>query len=258
VPILAAIYAAMAEDNPMVCGLRELLDASRPLPDATGLAGWIGDRHFSALDVERGDNDAARTALERIRSAGEQLVTITYLHKEQPTRLLVPAATLLGQIAINSERLADEYRWNSWDATRWLICGGTPPVPWVVRWRSEIRYSFTANFDATDTTTRLTLEIDPTLTPAEVAVAYSHARSAIFPRDRLRSLDRKALALAAFYLKQQENPPTWEAWRKRWNAGPGRKHGIYRGDGGGPWNFPRDVRSAYERLVKVGWQPETG
>jgi hypothetical protein len=165
----------------------------------------------------------------------------------------VPPGSLLGEVAKVAATLSDHYRWNLWDATCWVVAGGDPPIPWVFRWKPELRRGA-----AGDTTTRLVIEVDPTLTPAEVTAAYGRARSAIFRGARLRPLDEKAQALVQFALDHGsgDGEPPWEDWRRLWNAGFGGPTGTYSGEDHGPgskWRFRRDLRSAWRRFTRVGW-----
>lgn len=270
VRLLARLYGQLAEAGPSVRYLRAKLDAygvpatltKSAKIDAAGvvsgssdeaaLVAWIRDRYRCDLGLERGaDEEAVSGALDRHLWSGGQLTELWFSEGGGPRVLSVRARSLLGEVAKVAAELSDRYHWSCWDATRWVVCSGDPPTPWVFGWGPQL------HLGETDTTTRLEMEVDPTLTPAEVAAAYGRARAAIFRGARVRPLDDKARALVRFALDQgrAKGEPPWEEWRRCWNAGPGRKHGTYRGDGGGPWNFRRDLRSAWRRLTQVGWVP---
>lgn len=245
--LLATVYVKCAAAYPGAQELKTQIAGTRRGRNEEALADWIDRQYFKALGVSRKSGKAAMAAVESLRAKGEDLVEIL-------DHRWVPATSLLGQATILAEDLADMFMWDPDDALRWLVCGGDAPVPWFFSWEMNVTHNHLARNDWTDTLTRLTLRLDPTLKPEEVAAYYSQIRSFYLEGERLRSLDGKALALARFYLERQDNPTGWDGWRRRWNAGPGERVGQkYRGDAVGLNSFRRAVQSAYERLVWVGW-----
>ncbi|PZR80378.1 MAG: hypothetical protein DLM65_08045 [Candidatus Aeolococcus gillhamiae] len=270
---LARVYTQLAEQELSVRHLRAKIDglsrraalrkagrekATREVagtPEPAALVTWIIDRYYRALNIAAdADADAVRTAL--VPHLGT-LPELWYRDGDEVRVVAVPAGSLLGEVAKVAAELADRYRWSPWDATRWLVCGGDSPVPWVFRWKPELRGLHRG--EITDTTTRLVLEVDPAFTPSDVAAAYGRARATIYSGVRVRPLDDKSQALARFALDHGygDGKPPWEDWRKQWNAGPGRKRGRYGSHDDGPrskWRFRRDLHSAWGRLTRVGWR----
>ena len=68
---------------------------------------------------------------------------------------------------------------------------------------------------------RITMEIDPTLTPGEVAQRYRNIRTRLIGA-RFRSMSEKHLRLAKFYGGHKEEGTTWVTLMTRWNHGEGR------------------------------------
>lgn len=252
VGILADAYAQTAEGIGDVRRLRaKLYDADTGL-DKSAPVRWIMDRYYLSLGVELGDDAGAQSSLQQMRSVDRELVELWYLAGRQVRTVSVPVESILGEVGLLSAELHEWFGWSHSDATMWLLCGGRPPTPFLFSWRPRIRQA-----GIHDTCTRLIMEVDPTLNPRDVATYYVQARAQIFPRQRVRPLDEKALALARFYLDRPKDERTrtpWEAWRESWNAGPGKQYKVYEKVGADPDNFRRDVRSAWERLTHVGWK----
>jgi hypothetical protein len=160
----------------------------------------------------------------------------------------------LGKLATWSNYLSEWLRWDPSETTRWLICGGKPPQTQSV----TVEYQVGAE-GFLNTTTRMVLTIDPMLSPAQVARAYTDARRPLVEkqRERVRSIDARTARLAQFILEQSEDigSPPWELWRKRWNARAFVKSNDWTwGDEKFQWdNFARAVRDAYERLSRAEW-----
>ena len=253
---LARLYAQLAEQDPSVQRLRARTGTCgrRKGPELETLAAWITERYYTAWGIEPdADSATLSAAISQRVSSGRKHLELFYRDDGAVQVVAVPATSLVGEVATVAANLSDQFRWNHWDATRWVTCGGDPPRPWVFRWKPDLRGLHRG--EVTDTTTRLTIEVDPTLTPGEVAAAYGRARSAIFRGARVRAVEEKAQALVRFAVAQPENieDAPWDEWLRRWNAGPGRRHGKYDSQDYQRWNFRREVRKAWVRLTRVGW-----
>jgi hypothetical protein len=250
--ILGKWYGRLAEQGVEVPRIRQMLDGTLPkftrrrpygpppgrpaLPD---FETWTVGEHCRALGVKPGDDEGELAAL---RARGEPIDFALGPGRD----LTVPRSSYLGEVAVVVETLVDTYRWQRWQATRWLVCGGPPPSPMLFGWLPMLR-----GIAGSDSPTRVRLEVDPALSPREVYDIYARVRSAMFPAERLRPLDDKALALAEFVASAPDDESTW---REQWNKGPGRVHGKYPNGGAGPATFRRDVRSAWKRLRNIGWR----
>jgi hypothetical protein len=156
-----------------------------------------------------------------------------------------------GPCAFFSER----YHWDPAETTRWLICRGMPPGT------PSVTAEYRVVSGRRDSTSRIVLTVDPIVTPAQLAEAYSKARQPVVPpsRQRVRPTEVKAAKLAKFALEQSEDiesAPS-ERWRVAWNKGATIKENSdwlcgdqkYERD-----NFARAVKKAYERLSHEGWR----
>lgn len=276
--VLAKLYARMAEEDPWVQAVRKEID---PATTTDNLGSWITRQRYEALGID--DPGEAEVATQSL--LGSRVPTVTFANPEGED-FPVPTDSLLGEIAQVVERLTGKYPWRADRATRWLVVGGPPPmvVNATIGYKIDgissfdtMAVSFVGGTDAgrrrfvesmqppTDTRTRITLTVDPAITPKEVARLYSAARAPIAPT-RVRAIgarlskDEKALALAGFILDQSEDwedpsRDTWNAWLTRWNEGPGRTLGSYEKAGTGPDRFRRAARDALRRLRYVGWHP---
>jgi hypothetical protein len=210
--------------------------------------------------------------------------TVAFPYPMDVGGMVVPSGSAASRVAWEIQRLVQDFRWHPYHAARWLI-SIEEPIPPVIA--ATVSYSLdglgllgnAVNVKVgdrpatkaerkamverfrpfTDTRTRITLEIDPAVGPAELARIYAKARAAIAP-DRVRPLTVKALALATFLLDQDEDAsgasgPTWDGWLAKWNSEPGRKHGMYSRIGASRHNFRRDAKDALRRLRYSGWRP---
>jgi hypothetical protein len=156
-----------------------------------------------------------------------------------------------------TERLAQDYDWSKPDATRFVLTGRTPAVYPI---RGAVRLPRLA-----PSTSRVTLVIDPAITPAEVAEFYQRTRKRfVYGPHQFRPLQEKALHLARFWLSATRLQTggsvldrTWDGdgadLVRRWNA-------QYPDQDGHQWeydasnadhvrNFRRDIRQAVAKLL---------
>ena len=160
---------------------------------------------------------------------------------DDPTRE-VPTAEggVLDRLRQLSEVLARHYGWDEALATNFVLTGEAPLVPAV-----EIGGSYPSNFT---TLARITLTVDPALSPREVGDHYRHARDEIVGR-RHRKLSEKHMRLATFSAER----PAGESLRKRmaaWN----RKYPDWRYKT--ETNFGRDCNQAIKRLLHPDYGPK--
>ena len=167
-------------------------------PEPSELVSWITGKYHESFGVVPGGVDGLIEALIKDLQSGKETVELWYLDGRKVRCFAVKKGGLLGKVAEAAERHDRDYLWDRWEATRWLVCGGSAPVPNVFRWKPERRV-----LGATDTTTRVLLEVDPTLTPADVAGAYGRVRQRIYRGERVRPLDDKALALYRLVLDRE-------------------------------------------------------
>ena len=86
------------------------------------------------------------------------------------------------------------------------------------------------------------MEIDPTLTPEEVARGYKKLRDR-WIKGRYRSMSEKHLRLAEFYRGSKD--VSWSTLMRQWNEKQDEKE-VGNQE---PQNFARDCKHAWKRLM---------
>ena len=94
---------------------------------------------------------------------------------------------------------------------------------------------------------RINMEIDPTLTPEEVAERYKKLRARLVGA-RYRSMSEKHLRLAEFYGGHKPEGITWAALMNQWNGSQDRGWKYDRFE-----TFARDCKQAWRRLMGRDW-----
>ncbi len=159
---------------------------------------------------------------------------------EDPT-CEVPTAEggVLERLRQLSEALARQYGWDGALATNFVLAGEVPLVPSV-----EIRGSYPSNFR---TLARISLTVDPALSPREVADHYSRIRREIVGA-RHRELTEKHMRLAIFAAERPGESllKGMTAWNKKY---PSWKYKT-------ETNFGRDCSQAIKRLLHPDYGPK--
>jgi hypothetical protein len=151
-------------------------------------------------------------------------------------RVLVASKGVLGWLKWLSVRLAQRFLWKEAHATTFILTGLTPPI-------RECEYRV-EDWRAAPALTRVVFEIDPTMSPREVANLYRQIRFRHFGR-RHRSMTAKHIELAKFWSSIPEGR-TWKALREEWNKLHPRW--AYKRE----QNFARDCEQARKRLLGEG------
>jgi hypothetical protein len=131
-----------------------------------------------------------------------------------------------------SERLARQYGWTEAQAAVWVLTG-IPPLIAGASAEAKERPTIPA-------LSRITLHLDPTLSPREVAERYRQIRQ-YFMGKRYRPLSGKHLQLALFAAQQPTG--TWAERMAQWN----QEHREWTYSDAS--NFGRDCRQAQRRLL---------
>jgi hypothetical protein len=137
--------------------------------------------------------------------------------------------------------LADRYTWSEGQATTFVLTGHPPfvsSVGSVMRLRDHEALS------------RITLHVDPALSPQDVAAAYRRVRRTVVP-GRHRELSRKHLFLALL-AGHKTKATTWAEVMEEWNRNMGRQHPDWRYDQ--VTNFARDGALAVRRLMHPNYR----
>jgi hypothetical protein len=248
---LSVLYAKSFDKDTRFQSFQDDIErVGRPSPPR--LEQWLRDRYEKELPVEW------EWPMEVVLNT---VVTIHFMELAYPAKggvrwHEVATRGLLGDLAVWCAYISEWFRWDPADTTRWLVCGGKLPVVQAVTVEYQVGATGPMN-----STTRMLMWVDPTLSGPEVAAAYMEARRPLVDeeRERVRSMDVKAARLAQFALEQPEdiNDATWERWIRKWNASrqvkanPSWRCGERKTDKD---NFVRAVRDACERLSRTEWR----
>lgn len=137
------------------------------------------------------------------------------------------------------EGLASSYGWEQAQATIFLLTGAVPILP-AIRARTVSKLPVVA-------ATRIVLEVDPTVTPREVAERYAEVRTRVTGGQRSRRMSEKHLRLAIFAESHEQG--TWADRMARWNSD--FRDWRYTE----PTNFQRDATGAIRRLLRPPFNP---
>lgn len=292
---LSAIYATWAETDTDVRFFRmsalvrrdtpeflAYLKVRGPHPDYELLQpeeveAWVKDQHDRIANGGDGDEHVRQLIMNRRPNEPSPTTNLRYAHGSQERILTVDARSPLGKLAEVAENLANRYRWASSQAAVFVLTGRMPEV-FVYVGSAQIRYGIDSS-----ATTRVTMTLDPFLTPEQVAGIYSRLRAKLRD-DPPRSLSVKYYRLAEhvgphvqFYVQEPgkvrrngRRPapgPTglaqfidplpgysWSKMHRDWNA----KYADSAEDDRS-WryehlsNFTRDAHGALTRLLNPGW-----
>jgi len=236
---LGAIYAYEANQDRDVKRMRNLVG---PITEAQVL-GWVAATHYASLDLTpNASHEDEVNALARAYDIGRgaKLETLWYLDSQR-RRVLTVVDPLLSKLARLANTLAERWLFPEAEATN-LIITGRVPVVW--RYRGEVRLHLISR----NPTSRIMLELDPDMSPVEVAEVYRRFRAELKgDRDRVRPLHERTAVLAGWVVSRPEDE-TWRARRLVWN----REHPEWRCDSNS--NFARDAHAAVSRLMNPGWR----
>ena len=165
--------------------------------------------------------------------------TVDLLHYPQlddaaVSKIAVRRGGILDGLRLLSESLSGRYAWQKAQATAFVLTG-VPPLLSSLRGGAYLRSSQPIS-------SRITMEIDPTLTPEEVVQGYKKLRDR-WIKGRYRSMSEKHLRLAEFYGGDKDI--SWSALMTEWN----RRHKKPKWRYSESQNFARDCKSAWKRLM---------
>lgn len=133
-----------------------------------------------------------------------------------------------------SDGLAEKYKWSNAQAVAFILTGGIPLISSI---------STTLKMNSRPLFSRIVLDVDPALSPREIAMHYRRSRKEIMAA-RHRNLSEKHMQLALFDLKQPKTE-TWAIKMDGWNK-------TYQAE----WkyeevsNFAHDCLQAQRRLLR--------
>lgn len=243
------LYARRAKEEPGVLAFRGEVLRGRLVPRER-IAEWIetqADKDGPAsrwLEVRLPDDVALRVtdsgqALPdpdmSIGTLGGGTIHQDRLEFALPDGWGTSVSTALGgvleRLRVLSAYLAEKYCWDHSAATHFVLAGGVPIV-------EGIRFTIKATGDPAE---RVVIDLDPDVSPRELAAAYRRQRLEI-SGGRRRTVTIKTMRLAAF--DATDTGGIWKARMDRWNkANPNSRYENWR-------NFQRDVAAATRRLSR--------
>lgn len=224
--VLAYALAAEAAGTDVVLALRrDLLDGRLIEPEA--VPNWVS-QHV-------GDRPGVTGP-----------VALSYLNIPNGTTEVawVPERSVFGELAAWTRIQAHQRGWTPAHATMFMLSGTVPPI---------------TSFHATTYSHRrlgakITLEIDPAITPAQLTRLYRQVRHRVLTGTRPRALDPKTLDLVLFVAAAdlarhpEEVPPTWAERLAAWNQAHGDRP-DYQYPEAATKQFARDARRAKDLLL---------
>lgn len=264
---LGKIIALEAARHPLVKAFRTEILRNRLLPDAQSVEVWIkrrgkkeglpegwarfGDvvsdlRVDPSLDREAIASGPVRQAPGFFTHGVSEPGVLLYWSTEffdrgwlVPIRMPVKSDGPLGKLKWAVDHLGHEYPcWQEAWATTFVLTGITPPLL-----RASVNIS-KANMLAASL---ITMEIDPRLSPSDLASIYAEARRRIWNGEiRDKQISEKHLELALFAGEncREADSGGWSFLLERWNAN--HPHWAYVSN---DLNFSRDVKSAWKRVT---------
>ena len=150
-------------------------------------------------------------------------------------RIPVKHGGTLDRLRLLSRSLARRFTWQEAQAATFILTGISPKLSSL---RGGIRMAFSQPVSS-----RINMEIDPTLTPEDVAERYKNLRASLIGT-RYRTMSEKHLRLAEFYGGHKPEGTTWAVLMDKWNHNQNRGWEYYRFE-----VFARDCKQAWRRLI---------
>ena len=170
-----------------------------------------------------------------VTHVGMELLSYAAPGDQWVRRIPVKYGGVLDRLRMVSEYLARRFPWEEAQASKFVLTGSIPVLSSL---RGEIRMAFSQPISS-----RISMEIDPTLTPEEVAEQYKKLRASLIGA-RYRSMSEKHLRLAEFYGGDKSEGTTWTALMDKWNNSQDRGWEYDRFE-----SFARDCKQAWQRLM---------
>jgi hypothetical protein len=160
----------------------------------------------------------------------------------------VPEHTALAELADVANRLSKTWTWRTADSVVFILTGEEPQLLSITGRATYRRGSSLGGAIWYDMTTRVTVGVEPCVTPEELAAWWRDVRSRILT-ERYRPQTLKHIALATF-LANHLGSGTWDSDRREWN----RQFPEWQYDDSNRRNFVRDVQAAVRGLLHVQYR----
>jgi hypothetical protein len=220
------LAAEAAQDDDVVAFRRQELRGRFIKPER--LAAWIERHAEPATDLITVAVDRPDKPLVHSRRVLEYAAPPSAFVQHHP----VAVNSTLDRLRALSASLANRYAWQPAQASTFVLTGLVPILA-PIRVDTTIRYPVPA-------ASRITLDVDPTVTPREVAERYAAARKRMLP-GRSRRMSEKHLRLAIYAATHSEG--TWAERMRGWNdAHPDERYSQSA-------NFQRDAAKGMKRLL---------
>jgi hypothetical protein len=257
---ISAWVARAADDDPKVKSFRRRHLSGRLLTEDE-IAAWIAEQDRRArpagwpVSLElKADEDASYRATADAQLAGVPYVSFTWMERAATGwvggRWPVPRRSVLASLADLASALHRKWRWREHEAVAWVLSGVHPYVV-AIEGRSTIRSNFNRVLGSYDVLSRITIDVDPVVTPEQLAGWWRSVRRRSL-NGRYRPMSAKHLELAHFCAGRPEST-TWEQDRLAWNRGVAAAHPDWRYEG--RRNYHRDAMAAVRRVLFVGVSP---
>jgi hypothetical protein len=257
--ISAWVARAAADDFKVKAFRRRHL--GRHLLAEDGIGEWVAEQDRLARPNDwpvslplQADADASYRAAADAQLGGVRYVQFTWMERTGSHwvggRWPVPRRSTLASLAELAADLHRKWRWREHEAVAWVLSGVEPYIV-AIEGRSNIRPNMHHVLGSYDVMSRITIEVDPVVTPEQLAGWYRSIRHRSLDR-RYRPMSDKHLQLARFAASRPE-ASTWDRDRLAWNRAVSAEHPDWRYEH--RRNFHRDTIAALRRLLYVGVTP---
>lgn len=257
---ISAWVARAADQDPKVRAFRRR-HLPRALLSQDEIGNWIAEQERRArpakwpVSIElKPDVDASYRASAEVHLARVPYVEFTWIERTSENwvggRWPVPPGSVLASLAELASDLHRRWRWREHEAVAWVL-SGVEPYLIAIEGHSTIRRNFNHILGSYDVLSRITIDVDPVVTPEQLAGWWRGIRHRILS-GRYRPMSEKHLALARFGASRPEST-AWEEDRLAWNREVGTEHPNWRYED--RRNYRRDATSAVRRVLFVGVHP---
>jgi hypothetical protein len=254
---ISAWLARAAGEDPRIKAFRRR-HLREQLLSEDAMAAWVAEQDRRARPADwpvslalAPDDDASYRAAADVQLARVPYVQFTWM---EPTatgwvggRWPVPVGSVLASLAELAGDLHRKWRWREHEAVAWVLSGIEPYVI-AIEGQNAKRSSFNRVLGSYDVLSRITIDVDPVVTPEQLAGWWRGVRHQVLT-GRYRPMSDRHLALARFGAGRPEST-TWEQDRVAWNREVGAEHPDWRYDD--RRNYHRDATTGVRRMLFVG------
>lgn len=257
---IGAWVARAAADDPKVTAFRRRHLSGRLLPEHE-IGAWVAEQDRLARPADwpvpidlKADENATYRATADARLADAPHVQFAWMERTDTGwiggRWPVPDGSVLASLAELATELHQKWQWREHEAVAWVLSGIQPDVL-AIEGRSNVRRSIHGVLGSYDVLSRITIEVDPVVTPDQLAGWWRSVRRRSLDH-RYRPMSDKHLELARFAASRPETT-TWDQDRLAWNRAVEADHPNWRYEH--RRNYHRDAIAAVRRLLSVGVTP---